>query len=68
MGEAFESLFKQKVISEKLSEKMKRAVGFRNLAVHEYEKLDWAKVLEFVTNDVSDLKDFGKVISKFKGL
>ena len=38
MGESFSQLAEEGVISEALSEKMRKAVGFRNIAVHKDRK------------------------------
>jgi uncharacterized protein YutE (UPF0331/DUF86 family) len=33
-------LAKEKIISKELSEDLQKMVGFRNIAVHEYQELD----------------------------
>ena len=38
--EAFELLANHKIIDEKLSKKLQAMVGFRNIAIHDYQKLD----------------------------
>ena len=53
-------------IDQSLTEKMVKAVGFRNLMVHEYGKIDMKRVFDFACNDIEDLNDFIKRI--FKGL
>ena len=40
MGEVFSFLNREKIISEELAQNLKSAVGFRNIAVHEYEEID----------------------------
>ena len=47
-----------------LTEKMVKAVGFRNLVAHEYEKLDLEQVYRIVQKDVNDLHAFIKAILK----
>jgi uncharacterized protein YutE (UPF0331/DUF86 family) len=44
------------------------SVGFRNLAVHQYEKIDWTIVPSICYKNVDDLKEFGRVISQRVGL
>jgi len=47
---------------------MQKAVGFRNIPVHEYEKMDWRLVHSICHKDLDDLKKFGAEISKKSGL
>jgi uncharacterized protein YutE (UPF0331/DUF86 family) len=42
-------------IDSALTEKMAKAVGFRNLIVHEYAKIDLEQVLEIGKEDLQDL-------------
>lgn len=44
MGESFDRLAQQKVIDPALAQRMRKAVGFRNIAVHNYQAVDWAIV------------------------
>ncbi len=43
---------------------MRKAVGFRNIAIHEYEKINWAIVYSIATERLSDFKVFAKIISE----
>ena len=47
---------------------MVKAVGFRNLMVHEYGKIELGQVYEIAQNDVKDLNEFLKAILKKLGL
>lgn len=38
----------------------RKAVGFRNLAVHSYDSIDWALVLSIATEHLDDFKAFAK--------
>jgi len=49
-------------ISTELTEKMVSAVGFRNLIVHEYGKLDLQLVYHIANKDIHDLKQFLQTI------
>lgn len=40
MGEAFERLREIHVLTPEVTDKMKKAVGFRNIAVHNYDEID----------------------------
>jgi len=62
----FYILSDKKIISAELREKMINAVGFRNLAAHEYAKLDMERAYEIATNDVKDLEEFiGVIVRRF---
>ena len=62
MVESFESLNRLGVISDKICERMKKSVGFRNIAVHEYSTIDWDIVFAVSTNDLDDFRKFSKEI------
>ena len=63
MAEAFERLAECGVISQATSLKLKKAVGFRNLAVHSYDLIDWEVVFKVATAELVDLKTFAFEIS-----
>ena len=58
MGEAFELLAREQLISEDLARRMRSAVGFRNLAVHAYHRIDWAIVHGLTHAGIDDLRSF----------
>ena len=41
MAESFERLSEKGIIHIELGKNLKKAVGFRNLSVHAYDKIDW---------------------------
>ncbi|WP_413837863.1 HepT-like ribonuclease domain-containing protein [Desulfobacula sp.] len=43
---------------------MVKAVGFRNLIVHEYGKLDLKRAYDISQNDIKDLDTFLKAVIK----
>ena len=53
-------------INSQLTEKMIKAVGLRNLIVHEYDKIDLTRLFEIVHKDTKDINDF--IVSIFKRL
>jgi len=63
MADAFNSLAEEEVISAGLAEKMRKSVGFRNIAIHQYEKINWAIVYAIATRKMSDFKAFANAIS-----
>lgn len=57
-NEMFYLLEENGLINHNLTEKMVGAVGFRNLMVHEYEKIDLGRVFEYSHKDFKDLNQF----------
>jgi uncharacterized protein YutE (UPF0331/DUF86 family) len=57
-AQAFEMLGRSGAISQELSIRMSRMVGFRNLAIHEYEKLDMDLVESLFQGPMEDLLAF----------
>ncbi|KIH75377.1 Uncharacterized conserved protein YutE, UPF0331/DUF86 family [Geoalkalibacter ferrihydriticus] len=62
MGEGFDRLHDLGIISEHTALRMKNAVGFRNIAVHEYQKIDWLIVYRIITEHLDDFKDFARQV------
>lgn len=62
MGEVFDVLFNAQVISESIRDRMKKSVGFRNLAIHNYEAINWAIVHAIATRHLDDFKAFAQAI------
>jgi len=65
-SEMFYLLEENNYLSPKLTEKMVKAVGLRNLIVHEYVKIDLKRLFEIVHKDTQDLKDY--IVSVLKKL
>lgn len=55
---AFEALCAIGLLDRPLADRMKKAVGFRNIAVHQYEAIDWRRVYSIITNDLQDFRAF----------
>ena len=51
-----------------ITEKMVKAVGFRNLIVHEYEKIELGQVFEIALKDIKDLNEYLNSIFRKLGL
>lgn len=61
----FEALYQNKIITRKTKERMIKMVGFRNIAVHEYKKLDLNIIMSVVENHLIDFEKFmQEVLSK----
>jgi uncharacterized protein YutE (UPF0331/DUF86 family) len=65
MGQAFEVLAQQQLLSVELAGKLKKAVGFHNIAVHNYEAINWLMVHSIVTHNLADFTRFAQTIFKY---
>lgn len=65
MAESFERLSEKKIIPKELGQNLKRAVGFRNLSVHAYDKIDWQLVWNILEENLNDLILFVDLIEKY---
>ncbi|HEX2960039.1 MAG TPA: DUF86 domain-containing protein [Chitinispirillaceae bacterium] len=64
MSDAFDQLYTQGVISKEICSRMQNAVGFRNLIVHAYRKIDWKIVWNIITEHLDDFKVFAAEIMR----
>ncbi len=62
--ELFQMLEEKGTISGTLSNKLQSMVGFRNLAVHDYQKLNLDIVRSIIENHLSDFQAFSKIALK----
>ena len=67
MGDVFITLNKLGVITVATCDSMKKAVGFRNIAVHNYEVINWEIVFAICNESTADFCEFVKEIEG-KGL
>jgi uncharacterized protein YutE (UPF0331/DUF86 family) len=67
-NEMFYLLEENDFMGRDITEKMVKAVGFRNLIVHEYEKIELGQVFEIALKDIKDLNDYLKSIFRKLGL
>jgi uncharacterized protein YutE (UPF0331/DUF86 family) len=65
MAEAFAALADNGIISPALSQSLQKAVGFRNIAVHEYQIVDWERVFGLITTRLGDFRAFSKAVLGF---
>lgn len=64
MASVFDVLRQHKVISAKLCLRMQKAVGFRNLAVHEYDKINWEIVYKILTLHLDDFRHYAQKLER----
>lgn len=60
--EAFELLESAGLIDAALATRMKRMVGFRNVAIHEYQKLNLDIVRRIVVERLGDFLEFAEIL------
>lgn len=63
--EIFSALRDEKIISEKLAQNLIGIANFRNILVHDYEKIDREIVYEKLKNNIDDFELFKKEISEY---
>lgn len=61
-GDTFELLSQHKLLDRALAKRLRRAVGFRNVLVHEYVEVDWTIVMRVISGGTKDLAAFGKAV------
>lgn len=65
-GDAFRLLGERKMIPADLVKRLQKMVGFRNIAIHDYRKLDPAIVEAILGRRLGDLREFAaRVIEGF---
>lgn len=66
LADSFTLLEKNGVIDAELALRMRKMVGFRNVAVHQYEEVDGRVVEAIVSKHLGDLESFvGKMVTHF---
>lgn len=61
MADAFQKLGENGVIPTDLATRLQKAVGFRNIAVHEYQRISWDRVFALITARLDDFRELSKV-------
>jgi len=62
MSETFQILGRMNFITPDVAASLQRAVGFRNLAVHQYDRIDWCRVHEMLRDGLSDFRTFAAAV------
>ena len=62
--ENFDLLAGKEVLTTALAEKMKKMVGFRNIAIHDYRRIDVGILKSILTGHLIDLEEFYRVVLK----
>jgi len=62
--DAFEVLNNHGMIDDTMIEKLKAMIGFRNIAVHNYQKLNLDILQKIIENHLGDFEEFIHIVSK----
>ena len=65
MSVIFLALSKVDVITVELAERLRKAVGFRNISVHEYEKIDWVIVFSICTKHMNEFRAYAASVLSY---
>lgn len=63
MAENFEGLKTLGIIAPTLAERMAKAVGFRNIAVHSYQTINWTIVYQICRHHLDDFRQFAQAVT-----
>ena len=65
---AFTILQDNNIIDKKMTKNMQGMIGFRNIAVHEYQELDLEILKNILDNHLGELREFAReILKKNKG-
>lgn len=65
MGQVFERLAEHAIITQPIATALRKAVGFRNLSVHAYDRVDWERVFEIIHHRTDDFKTFASEVTEW---
>lgn len=65
MADTFSVLARADCLDDAVAERMIKAVGFRNTAVHAYQEIDWHIVYRIIAEHLDDFRDFARQVLKF---
>jgi uncharacterized protein YutE (UPF0331/DUF86 family) len=63
MGHTFDILAQSGLLTAELAHSLKKAVGFRNIAVHNYDAINWYIVHSIARNHLADFTVYAKVVA-----
>ena len=64
MGDVFSTLERLDIIASTTCQALKKAVGFRNVAVHNYDVINWEIVFAICRKALVDFRQFAKEITE----
>lgn len=63
---AFELLYKNGLISKETETNMKKMIGFRNIAIHDYKNIDEKILKDVIENHLDELLEFARDMLNLK--
>jgi len=66
MGQTLEQLEQAGLITAALAINLKKAIGFRNIAVHNYDAINWLMVYSIIKHHLVDFTEFAKMAAKLE--
>lgn len=63
MGETFHILAQAGKLDETLALRLRKAVGFRSIVIHNDETVDWQIVFHLCTDRLADFRDFARAFA-----
>jgi uncharacterized protein YutE (UPF0331/DUF86 family) len=63
MGQMFDRLVQAGLLTESLAINLKKSVGFRNIAEHNYDAINWQIVYSIVKNHLVDFSTFASIVA-----
>jgi uncharacterized protein YutE (UPF0331/DUF86 family) len=64
LRENFQFLYQNSLIDNELGQRLENMVGFRNIAIHDYSRINVDYLKSILINNLKDLEDFYTVIVK----
>ncbi len=62
MAQSFDLLERERLISSALALRLRKSVGFRNLCVHAYDKVNWDIVDTILRLHLQDFKEYAAIL------
>jgi uncharacterized protein YutE (UPF0331/DUF86 family) len=60
--DVFEYLYIDNILDKEITAKMKAMVGFRNIAIHDYQAMNLEIVRKIIENHIVDFENFSQII------
>lgn len=62
--DAFSKLLEKNIITQDIFKNMKGMIGFRNIAIHQYQRIDYSIVEYVIKNKLFDFYEYNNLIMK----
>lgn len=66
MGQTFDQVASLGVINSQLANELKKSVGFRNIAVHNYSAINWQVVHAITASHLRDFDQFARAVTQWQ--